>query len=82
MRKANDLVKGIYSPNGQWTTNVLSIQQTFLNYFQNLYSRENPLTPNQFNWNYSLSHHLDPDRLAGLASPITQSETDEAIKKY
>lgn len=35
--RSNNLIKGLYAPNGEWITEIHLIKHILLNYFQNLY---------------------------------------------
>lgn len=78
--KANNFIRGISTPNGQWTTNIPIIKHILLNYFKHLYSRESNSNPQTFNCEYSSSHTLHDRHIIEHKAPISYSETKLALK--
>lgn len=76
-RKFNNLIKNIYTPSGEWTTDMSLLKTILVNHFKHLYTME---ANSGSNWEYNASCTLSPNRSLELEKPISSMEIDEAMK--
>lgn len=79
MRKKKNEIKGIMDINGVWTEEQVKIEDTFIQYFQNLFSSSNPTKEKIEEILKNINPMVDKQMNDALTAPFSHQEVEKAV---